>query len=396
MNMHTPIGTDTAAMPFELPGSGGRMAVRWRRTGLIVLVIVVALVGTWALFGRAKPATPVAPAAPLPQVTVVVPGRTTVADQIRVTGSIAARRDMPVGVQGEGGMVTQVLVDAGNFVARGQVLARIDHSVQVQQVAAMAAGIKSAQADAALAQAELDRAGKLVGKGFISKADIDRKTATRDAALAKVSVARAQTSEMQARLGRLDIRAPSAGLILARNVEAGQVVGAGGAALFRMAEGGVLEMRAQVAEQDLARLKAGMPAEIRPVGSATTYRGRIWLIDPVIDNISRLGTARVAVAYSPGLRVGAFANASIAAGEATQPVLPQSAVMVDDKGSFVFVVGADGKVARQPVKVGAVNAGGLSIASGLTGTEHVVLSAGAFLAPGEKVKPVLAAVAAGA
>ena len=398
MNMHSSIGPDAAAMPFGLPETEGRQRVRWRRTALIVLLVAIALVGTWALFGRAKPATVVAPAAPLPQVTVIMPGRTTVADQIRVSGSIAARRDMPVGVQGEGGMVTQVLVDAGQFVRAGQVLARIDRNVQVQQVAAMAAGVKSAQADAALAQAELDRAGKLVSKGFISKADIDRKTATRDAALAKVSVARAQTSEMQARLGRLDIRAPAAGLILARNVEAGQVVGAGGAALFRMAEGGVLEMRGQVAEQDLARLKPGMPAEIRPVGSPNSYRGRIWLIEPVIDPLSRQGIARMAVPYSPGLRVGAFANASIAAGEATQPVLPQSAVMVDDKGSYVFVVAGDGTIVRRPVKVGAVNAGGLSIASGLAGTEHVVLSAGAFLSPGEKVKPVLAAapVAAGA
>lgn len=391
MNMHNPVGPSGAVQPYDLPEAGTRTGRRrWLKPLLIALVVVAAMVATWALFGRAKPA-PVAAATPLPpQVTVVVPGRSTVADEIRVTGSIAARRDMPVGVQGEGGMVTQVLVDAGDFVRAGQVLARIDRSVQTQQVAAMAAGIKSAQADAALAQAELDRAGKLVSKGFISKADIDRKTATRDAALAKVSVARAQTGEMQARLGRLDIRAPAAGLILSRNVEAGQVVGAGGAALFRMAEGGVLEMRAQVAEQDLARLKTGLPASVRPVGSPDSYRGRIWLLDPVIDNVSRQGTARIALAYSPGLRVGAFANASIAAGEATQPVLPQSAVMIDDQGSFVFLVGSGGKVIRRAVKVGAVGAAGTSIASGLVGTEAVVLSAGAFLQAGELVKPVRA------
>lgn len=391
MNMHSPVGADTAVGSYHLPQEAAPSRRRPWLIAAIIAALAIALVATWAVFGRARPATEVPKSQPLPQVTVVVPGRTLVADQIRVTGAVAARRDMPVGVQGEGGMVTQVMVDAGDFVRRGQVLARIDNNVQVQQVAAMAAGIKSAQADAALAQAELDRAQRLVGKGFISKADIDRKTATRDAALAKVSVARAQTGEMQARLGRLDIRSPSDGLVLTRNVEAGQVVGAGGTGLFRIAEGGVLEMRAQVAEQDLARLKAGLPAEVRPVGSATTYRGRIWLIDPVIDPVSRLGTARIALAYSPGLRVGAFANASIAAGEATQPVLPQSAVMVDATSSYVYVVDATGTVVRRNIKVGAVNAGGLSIASGLDGTEPIVLSAGAFLQPGEKVKPVRAA-----
>lgn len=388
MNMHTPISTGSGVAPYEVADAPPPR--RWLRTVLIALVLVAGLVGAWALFGRAKPAADVSVAPPLPQVTVVVPGRVMVADQIRVSGSIAARRDMPVGVQGEGGMVTQVLVDAGQFVKRGQVLARIDRNVQVQQVAAMSAGIGSAKADAALAQSELDRAKRLVDKGFISKADIDRKTATRDAANAKVRVAQAQLGEMSARLGRLDIRSPSDGLVLMRSVEAGQVVGAGGTALFRVAEGGVLEMRAQVAEQDLARMSTGLPAEVRPVGSATSYRGRIWLIDPVIDSISRLGTARIALAYSPGLRVGAFANANIAAGEATQPVLPQSAVMVDEKSSYVYVVGPGGKIVRRDVKVGAVHTGGMSITAGLNGTEPVVMSAGAFLSPGDVVKPVTA------
>ena len=394
MNMHNPVRAGAASGPFELPDAGvAQRSPRSRRPWIIAVVVALLLVATWALFGRGKAPVEAAPAVPLPQVTVIVPGTTAVADQIRVTGSISARHDMPVGVQGEGGMVTQVLVDAGQFVKAGQVLARIDRNVQTQQAAAMSAGIGSARADAAIAQSELDRANKLVAKGFISKADIDRKTATRDAANAKVKVAQAQFGEMQARLGRLDIRAPAAGLVLARAVESGQVVSSASAALFRIAEGGVLEMRAQVAEQDLARMKVGQPADVRPVGSPDTYHGHIWLIEPVIDPQSRQGTARIALAYSPGLRVGAFANASIAAGEATQPVLPQSAVMVDDKGSFVFVIDGHGKVVRRAVKVGAVNAGGLSIASGLNGTEQVVMSAGAFLAPGEAVKPVLAAAA---
>ena len=392
MNMQTAIDTGTATR-YDMASGRARPRRRWL-IPVVLLALGVAMVVTWALFGRAKPPVTAAAVQALPLVTVIVPGQQAVSDQVRATGSIAARRDMPVGVQGEGGLVTEVLVDAGNFVSKGQVLARIDRNVQTQQLAAMAAGINSAKADAALGQAELDRAGRLVGKGFISKADIDRKTATRDANLAKVAVAQAQYGEMQARVARLDVRAPAAGLVLARNVETGQVVSPGGTPLFRIAEGGVLEMRAQVAEQDLAKLRVGMPADVRPVGSPNTYRGRIWLIDPVIDAASRQGIVRTALAYAPGLRVGAFANTSIAAGEATQPVLPQSAVMVDDSGSFVYAVGADGKVVRRAVKVGEVSAQGLSIAAGLSGTERIVLSAGAFLSPGETVKPVVAAKSA--
>ncbi|MFX8012213.1 HlyD family efflux transporter periplasmic adaptor subunit, partial [Acinetobacter baumannii] len=92
------------------------------------------------------------------------------------------------------------------------------------------------------------RAKQLVSRGFISRSDIDTKTATRDAAAARVKVAEAQLSQQQASNGRLDIRAPAAGLVLTRNVEAGQVVSAGSGVLFRMAENGQLELRAQVSE----------------------------------------------------------------------------------------------------------------------------------------------------
>ena len=385
MNMHSKISANDDA---SLVDSAQTFVQRWRRPALIALLAVALAIGAWWFFGR-KAEAPTPPQA-LPVVTVSVPGQTLVATTVRGTGSIAARRDMPVGVQGEGGRVTAVLVDAGQFVRAGQVLARIDSAVQTQQLAQMQAGVRSTRADAALAQAELDRAQALLAKGFISKADIERKKAALDAGQARVAVAVAQSNEMAARLGRLDVRAPAAGLVLARAVEAGQVVGAGSPALFRIAEGGVLELRAAVTEQDMGRIKVGMPASVRPLGANASYQGKVWLLDPVIDATSRQGVARIALPYSPGLRVGAFAAADISAGEATQPVLPQSAVQVDGEGSYVLIVGKNDVVVRRPITAGAVSDAGVSIATGLSGTERVVLNAAAFLRPGEKVQPVSA------
>ena len=93
-----------------------------------------------------------------------------------------------------------------------------------------------ARADLQLAQNELDRALQLVERGFISKADVDRKTATRDSARARVNVANAQLSETRARNARLDIGAPVSGYVLERNVEPGQTVSAGSGILFRLAQ----------------------------------------------------------------------------------------------------------------------------------------------------------------
>ncbi len=392
MNMHNKMPDQNKASAYAFPAQSAvdtdRPARRWLRPLLAILLIVALGFGAWKLFGAKPVAAPAADA--VPEVTVMVPGTTVVADVVTAPGSIAARRDASVGVQGEGGRITQVLVDAGQSVRAGQVLARIDNAVQLQQVRQLEATVRSSEADAALAEANLQRALSLVAKGFISKADIDQRTATRDGARARVALARAQLAEQQQRLARLDIRAPAAGLILARNVETGQVVSPGSAALFRLAEGGILEMRAQVAEQDMARLKPGMPASVTPVGSATAYPGKVWLLDPVIDSSSRQGIARIALAYAPGLRVGAFAKVRIESGETTAPVVPQSAVLVDENGSYAFVVGKDNKVVRRTVTVGTVGDAGVSIASGLSGNDRVVVSAGAFLRPGETIAPVIA------
>ncbi len=389
MNMHNKLPDPTTADVYRLP-VGGEAATgggrRWVRPLLIVLAVLALAYGAYRMFGAKPIVAPVAAA--VPDVTVITPGTRPVVDSVSAPGSIAARRDAAVGINGEGGRVTEVLVDPGQAVGKGQVLARIDSSVQEQQSVQMAASIRQAEADARLAASDLARAQALVEKGFISKADIEKRMATRDGADAKVALARAQLAENRARIDRLTVRAPAAGLVLSRSVETGQIVGPSSGALFRIAEGGVLEMRALVAEQDMGRLKPGMTAMVTPVGSTTEYPGKIWLIDPVIDAQSRQGIVRIAMAYSPGLRVGAFARARMTAGETSRPVLPQSAVLVDDKGSYVLVAGSDNRVARRSVQVGAVSDDGVSIASGIAGDERVVVSAGAFLRDGEKINPV--------
>jgi RND family efflux transporter MFP subunit len=322
-------------------------------------------------------------------VTVVAPGRDTVVRAINATGTLAARREIPVGVVGEGGAVTRVFVDAGDWVQRGQVLVSVDRSVQTQQAAALEAQIGVARADAQLAQNELDRALQLVERGFISKADVDRKTATRDAARARVNVANAQLGETRARNARLDIRAPVSGFVLERNVETGQTVSAGSGVLFRLAQDGQMELQAQLSEDDLALVSEGVPAIVTPVGTDRQFNGTIWQVAPMINVQSRQGIARVAMPFDRALRPGGFASVEIKAGAMSAPVLPESAVQTGRDGSYVYIVGKDNKVKQRPVKVGAVTAKGLIITEGLDGTERVVLYAGGFLNPDETINPKL-------
>jgi RND family efflux transporter MFP subunit len=381
----------------DVPVDQTVVVVRNRRRRNIIIALValaVLIIAALLLFGgRGEQAAEAPPAAAkggqLPAVTIIVPGRQQIGRSVTATGTLAARRDLPVGVPGEGGQVIRVLVEPGQWVGAGQVLAVIDRAVQTQEAAQLAAQIQVAQADVRLAQQNLDRSMRLLPRGFVSRADIDRLTATRDSAAARVRVAQANLNGSQARISRLDIRAPAAGLVLDRNVEAGQVVSGGSGALFRIAEGGQMELVARLPQDELARMSVGVPAVVTPVGSTQTFQGQVWQIAPLIDPATRQGEARISVPYNRELRPGGFAQAVLETGSSVAPLLPESAVQSDDKGNFVYVIDQNDMVVRRDVRIGEVGDNGVTIAEGLNGNERIVESAGAFLNPGQKVRPEL-------
>jgi len=360
-----------------------------RRLLVIGIGAALALAAGW--YGLERFLAPVASAqgdAGAQTVTVIVPGRISVQGTVSASGALAARRDLPVGIAGEGGRVVQVLVDAGSWVAKGQVLAVVDRSVQAEQIASQSANVQVEEANARLAQSKLDRSLKLVANGFISNADIEQLVATRDAAAAQVRVSRATLAQLRASAARLNVVAPEAGLVLTRQVEPGQIVSSGSGTLFRIAKDGELEMQARLSESNLARMAVGDPADVVPVGTTQHYTGHVWQLAPTIDATSRQGIARIALPFDKALRPGGFATATLRSGTTIAPVLPESAILSDANGPFVFVVGAGDKVERRAVETGDVTPAGITVLKGLAGNERIVLRAGGFLNPGDKVRPV--------
>lgn len=383
MNMHPcPFAQQLRAATGHADADDPARRRRWIWLAVLASVLFVAF-----LVYKARAPHPATPSAGAPVVTVIVPGVQPVTARVNAVGTIYPRQTLPIGVVGEGGMVSRIRVEAGSSVAKGQVLAEIEHGVQQAQVDQLQASVAEARANAALAQAELKRAVALVDRGFISRADIDRKTATRDAADAQVRAAEGRLREMRERLARLYIRAPEAGLVLERNVEPGQVVSPASGVLYRLAAHGQMELRAEIAEEDMAGLAVGQTAMVTPVGSRHSYRGRIWLLPPVIDPQTREGTARIALPVADDIRAGAFATATIDGAATTRPLLPQSAVLADGQGIYVMVADANNVVRRVAVTTGTTTASGVAILSGLSGHERVLKSAGAFFTPGDKVTP---------
>jgi HlyD family secretion protein len=369
------------------PKVQNRRLIAWLVGGLLI-AIVIALVAWRLTQALAKPeAVPSA----IPTVSVAQIGVSTVPSTISIIGTIGARYDMPIGVEGDGGRVTSVYVEAGDHVKQGQVLAHLNNSVLEPQVANLEAALDQARAEADLAQAEYQRAQAVGASGALSAEETQKRKSSAVTAATHVKVAAAQLEEAKARLARADVRAPANGIILTRSVEVGQTAMPGGDALFRLSKDGETELRGQVAEQDLPLLKVGQLVDVKLTGTSKIYQGRIRLLGAVIDPATRLGTAKVSLTPDPNLRPGAFARAEVTVSNAERAVLPQTAVLNDDKGSYVLIVNAQGKIERRAVRVTGMVSSGVTVAEGIDPKDQIVTTAGAFLQEGETVKPVVAA-----
>ena len=388
-------GAPTVALhPTSDAGSPGRL--KWTLGALAIVIAVAVAAAAWMSHTSAPPPmTALANEQSIPLVSVTSPGVTAVTSNVTFTGAISARYDMPIGIDGDAGRIVAIYVEAGDHVRKGQLLAKLDDSVLIPQVNRLAASLEQARAQAALSAAEYRRAQAVAPAGALSAEDVEKRRATQVTDEATVKVAAAQLAEYEARLNRTHVLAPVDGTVLVRKAEVGQIANPGGDALFRIASGGEVEMRGQIAEQDLAVLKTGQPASVYITGLSRAFAGRVRLLGAVIDPNTRLGEIRIALQPDPALRPGAFARGSVIVANTERPVLPQTAVMSDRQGAYVYIVDDKNHVERRAVTIGDTIDAGVVVSAGLTGKERIVTTAGGFLRNGEPVTVTPVAPASG-
>lgn len=362
----------------------------------------------------AENATAAAPVV-LPAITVSTVGMARLSDRIIASGLVAAVEEVQVAPLVEGQPLDKLLVDLGDMVTEGQVLAVLSNTtleLQETEVAASLAAAKStiAQAEAQLVEAQTardeaqrvaDRTAKLREQGTAPQAQAETATANALSANARVMVAtqgleaaRAQLALAEARLenvalqlSRTEVKAPVAGKIVARNAKIGAIATAAGQPMFVIIRDGALELRAEVAETDLLRLAPGQKAHLRAVGMAGALEGTLRLVEPSIDPVTRLGRARISVDETGDLRTGMFVEAEIIAAEREGLAVPVTAIGSSSEGSTVMRV-RDGLVERVAVKTGIRDGGLVEITEGLAQGDLVVTKAGAFVRAGDRINPV--------
>lgn len=388
-----------------------------RPTLILAALLAVAAPVAPALAQEAVAAESVtAPALPAITVSDVTPRKLT--DRIIASGLIAAVEEVQVAPLVEGQPLDRLLVDVGDMVTEGQVLAVLSNTtLELQKTEAIAsqaaaratiaqAEAQKVEAEAAAAEAArvVDRTTKLRESGTAPQATWDTANANAIAATARVAVAtqglesaRAQLALAEARLenvdlmlSRTEVKAPVAGRIVARNARIGAIATAAGQPMFVITRDGALELRADVAETDLLRLASGQTARLRAVGMTETLSGTVRLIEPTIDPVTRLGRARISVDAGDRLRTGMFVEAEIIAAQHEGLAVPVSAIGSSPEGSTVMRV-KDGLVERVSVRTGIRDGGLVEITEGLAAGDRVVTKAGAFVRDGDRINPIPAA-----
>lgn len=326
-----------------------------------------------------------------------------------LTGTLVPREEVLVSPQLDGLAITKLLVDEGDTVQAGQILAELSHDVLDTSLAQNAAQL--ARSDASIAQAQnaiqeadatrvqadaaFGRSRALLSTGSASQETFDARQQGAQVSAARLNNAQnalhlavadralvvAQRQELEVRLARSSIRAPVAGLISRRVARLGAVVSMNGDPLFRIIEDGAIELEADVPESRLGRLHPGQPATI---GDAP---GHVRLVSPEVNRATRLGRVRIAFDKpAPGV-IGGFARASVDVATAQGVRVPLSAILFEPGGPVVQVV-KQGLVETRPVTM-ALSSGGVAlITAGLAAGEAVVSVSATFVRGGDQVTAV--------
>ena len=354
----------------------------------VITLAVASALGT-AIAVRAAD-DPKKPAAPKPALTVTTTQLQRASLPLRFTanGSVAAWQEASVGTEANGLRLAEVRVNVGDVVRRGQVLATFAPDTVQAEAAQTRAAL--AEAEGVLAEAALNaqRARDLQPSGALSAQQINQYLTAERTAKARLDAQRALGQAQQLRLRQTQVLAPDAGVISARSATVGAVLPAG-QELFRMIRQGRLEWRAEVAADDMARLRIGMPVSVTPAAGAP-IAGKVRMVAPTVDPQTRNGIVYVDLPRPEGARAGMFARGEFEVGSAEGLTLPQTAVLLRDGFSYVLRVGADAKVAQTKVGTGRRLGDRIEITSGLEPGALVVASGGGFLGDGDTVRVVAA------
>ncbi|WP_051434527.1 efflux RND transporter periplasmic adaptor subunit [Desulfonatronum lacustre] len=302
---------------------------------------------------------------------------------LHAVGSVAAWQEVVIGAEIGGQRLSHLLVDLGDRVEKGQLLAQLSPGTLEADLNASRAALQEAEVNAAEAQRAADRAQALQRTKVLSEQALDQALSAADAAHARLAAARARVQADSLRLTYTEVRAPDEGVISVRPAVEGALVQAG-AELMRLQRQGRLEWRAELPGPELAQVALGQPVRMA-LGGAQIVEGRVRRVSPQVDPHTRTGIVYVDLEPSAQARAGLFARGEFLLAEHTVLTLPETAVLLRDGFSYVFRIEGS-QVRQQKVTVGVRRGDRVEIREGLDAGTPVVESGVGFLSDGVTVR----------
>ncbi|MER9232399.1 efflux RND transporter periplasmic adaptor subunit [Mesorhizobium sp. M0622] len=307
--------------------------------------------------------------------------------QLSYSGSVRARTEMNLGFR-INGKITERLVDIGDRVKPGDVLARIDPTDYELSVRSAQASLDAADRQVETVELTRKRAEQLYAKNFAPKSQLEQATLSYNQAVATRDSARSQLAQAQNQVRYTDLKADKNGIVTAVAADVGQVVGSG-TPVVTVAIDGEKEVLIAVPETDIAEFKPGKTVKAGFWSDeALTLEGKVREVAGSADPQSRTFAVRVSLPNDPRVLLGMTASIEAAAGNRQQLVsIPLSALAQKDSQSIVWTVDRNGgTVHAHPVKVAAFTPDGVSVADGLKPGDVVVAAGTQFMTENLKVK----------
>lgn len=327
------------------------------------------------------------------KLTVVSPKIAKFSPKLNLHGELVAKDDVAVGSALQGQQISEVLVEVGENVQKGQILALLDNAgVKAkfdQQTAALEAAkqnLNSAKAAFSEASSALKRAKDLAAKKAISSQELEQANAKEASARANLNSAKAQISQIDAQiteakdqLGKASVIAPVSGVVTAKKAQIGALTS--GEALFNIAKDGVIELSADTDARELAQIKVGMSAQAQIYGVKEAVKGKVRLVPVSMDTSSRLGKVKISLDGEAKF-IGSYAKVVIDLPEFSALALPAQAVSFTEKGAFTTIV-KGGKAVKRKIQTGLRANGLVQVISGVSKDDEVALKAAALVNDGE-------------
>ncbi|AZO33796.1 efflux RND transporter periplasmic adaptor subunit [Mesorhizobium sp. M2A.F.Ca.ET.037.01.1.1] len=320
-------------------------------------------------------------------VKVVEIGEAQTTRQLDYSGSVRARTEMNLGFR-IAGKVTERLVDIGQHVDEGDVLARIDPADYELSVKSAAASLDAAERQVETVDLARKRAEQLYAKNFAPKSQLDQVRLTYDQAVANRDAARSTLAQAQNQVQYADLKASKNGIVTAISADVGQVVAAG-TPVMTVAVDGEKEVSIAVPEMDIAGFKPGKEVKASFWSDeGLTLDGKVREVAGSADPQSRTFAVRVSLPNDPRVLLGMTANVQAIVGSKAELVsIPLTAMTEKDGKQIVWTVDrASDTVHPRPIKVANFTADGVTVADGLKQGDVVVAAGTQFMTENLKVK----------